>query len=111
MTRTFRYDKRLGKVVEVTAEARPRPAGPYIQGDLPGYMSPLGEKGHWVEGRRARREDMARHDVREVEPSERPKGIGIPKTQAQADAEKAQLRGREPYTMSPEMKAKLMRGH
>lgn len=43
-------------------------AAPMIQSDLPAYKSPLGTG--WVEGRAARREEMKRHSVREVDPSE-----------------------------------------
>lgn len=37
--------------------------------DLPGYTSPI--DGHWVEGRKARREDMLRNGCREYDPSEK----------------------------------------
>lgn len=47
---------------------RTRAAAPMIQSDLPAYKSPLGTG--WVEGRAARREEMKRHNVREVDPSE-----------------------------------------
>lgn len=51
-------------------ELYPSVAAPrlHIVRDLPAYKSPLGTG--WVEGRRARREEMARHNVREVDPSE-----------------------------------------
>ena len=41
---------------------------PYIRADLPGYKSPV--TGKWIEGRAARREDLARTGCREVDPSE-----------------------------------------
>lgn len=41
---------------------------PYIRSDLPGYVSPV--TGKWIEGRAARREDLARTGCREVDPSE-----------------------------------------
>ena len=41
---------------------------PYIRGDLPTYISPV--TGKPVEGRAARREDLARSGCREVDPSE-----------------------------------------
>lgn len=37
--------------------------------DLPGYLSPVTEK--WVEGRRARREDLARSGCRPYDPGEK----------------------------------------
>jgi hypothetical protein len=41
---------------------------PYVRGDLPAYRSPV--TGRVVDGRAARREDLARTGCREVEPSE-----------------------------------------
>ena len=41
---------------------------PYIRGDLPPYRSPV--TGKIIEGRAARREDLARTGCREVDPSE-----------------------------------------
>jgi hypothetical protein len=41
---------------------------PYIRSDLPGYISPV--TGKWIEGRSARREDLARTGCREVDPTE-----------------------------------------
>lgn len=40
----------------------PSASTPYIQGDLPGYASPI--DGKWIEGRRARREDLKRSNSR-----------------------------------------------
>lgn len=63
MARYFRIN---GAWVE--AAPRVRAAAPMIQSDLPAYKSPLGTG--WVVGRAARREEMKRHNVREVDPSE-----------------------------------------
>jgi hypothetical protein len=41
---------------------------PYIRGDIPAYVSPV--TGKIVEGRAARRDDLARAGCREVDPSE-----------------------------------------
>lgn len=38
-----------------------------IRGDIPGYQSPV--DGRWVEGKRARREDLARNNCVPYEPS------------------------------------------
>jgi len=48
--------------------AKFKPAAPYIRGDLPAYVSPV--TGKPVDGRAARREDLARTGCREVDPSE-----------------------------------------
>lgn len=47
-------------------------SGPRLQiiSDIPGYVSPV--NGQWIDGRRARREDLARTGCREVDPSEKP---------------------------------------
>lgn len=37
---------------------------PTVISDLPAYRSPI--TGEWVDGRRARREDLAKHDCREA---------------------------------------------
>lgn len=63
------YVYRDGEVVLKTAVNGPLKRGPNVLGDLPGYLSPV--TGEFVEGRRDRREDMARNQCREVDPSEK----------------------------------------
>lgn len=59
----MRWDEALGKLVEVPVDSRaPSAVAPTIWDDLPGYESPV--TGLWVEGRRARREDLKRHGCR-----------------------------------------------
>jgi hypothetical protein len=62
-------DKRSGEPM-LSDEKRNSPeiCLPYIRSDLPGYVSPV--TGKWIEGRAARREDLARTGCREVDPSE-----------------------------------------
>lgn len=57
-------DKQTGEPMEVPDAV----AAPLIVSDLPAYMSPMGSG--LIDGRRARREDMKRHNVREVAPDE-----------------------------------------
>lgn len=60
-----------GEMVEVPyAKDMPRQPSvfPAVRGDLPAYKSPLGTG--WVDGRAARREELARTGNREVDPSE-----------------------------------------
>lgn len=59
-------DKDTGE--EITRDPNAPVCLPQIRGDLPGYLSPV--TGQWVEGRAARREDLARSGCREVDPSE-----------------------------------------
>lgn len=52
-----------------TGEAMPIPprkeiCAPRITPDTPGYLSPV--SGQWIEGRRARREDLKKHDCVEA---------------------------------------------
>lgn len=49
-------------------QAPDRICRPMIISDTPAYMSPLGTGE--IDGRRARREDLARHNCREVDPTE-----------------------------------------
>jgi hypothetical protein len=42
---------------------------PMVRGDIPGYSSPI--DGRWVEGRRARLEDLRRSGCRPYEPGEK----------------------------------------
>lgn len=78
---SYVYDPKDGKLVdkalyyakkygEVEAKVSSLPM-PYIRGDLPTYISPV--TGKPIEGRAARREDLARSGCREVDPSEGPK--------------------------------------
>lgn len=55
-----RWEKSAGKVSDLPM--------PYIRGDLPAYKSPV--TGKVIEGRAARREDLARTGCRELDPSE-----------------------------------------
>jgi hypothetical protein len=63
MRRRFVYDPATKAMVEVAA--RKAAALHFIHDDLPGYESPI--DGHWVEGRRARREDLKRNQCRPYE--------------------------------------------
>lgn len=62
------YDPELDRMIErksglpmLSQEERSRPLqAPKVYGDLPGYQSPV--TGEWVDGRRARAYDMAKHN-------------------------------------------------
>ena len=64
----YRYDRTSGRVVPVGDE-QARASAPCIWRDLAPYRSPV--TGQWVDGRAARRDDLARTHCREVDPSER----------------------------------------
>ncbi len=67
MKRTFIYDRASDRMVEVTTERAI--VAPAVYGDLPGYESPV--SGQWVEGRRAREEDLKRTGCRPYDSGER----------------------------------------
>jgi hypothetical protein len=75
MRRRYRYDPNLKKLVEIV-EAPARRVVPHVSGDLPAYQSPA--SGKWVDGRRARREDLKRTGCRPWE------GLGSEKRAADA---------------------------
>lgn len=58
MRRRWVWDPKLKELVEVDPYARTEQVAPMIVGDLPGYQSPV--SGAWIEGRKARRNDLAR---------------------------------------------------
>lgn len=60
-------DKSTGEPMPRVGHNEP-PARPYYTPDLAPYRSPV--TGQVIEGRVARREDLKRHDCREVDPSE-----------------------------------------
>jgi hypothetical protein len=61
-----RYVQIDGQLIEVDRDyAQPRAEVPTVWGDLPGYESPV--TGKWIEGRAARREDLARTGCRPYE--------------------------------------------
>jgi hypothetical protein len=63
MRRRYVYDPSTKEMVEVSATRSQ--ALHFIQPDLPGYQSPI--TGLWVEGRKARREDLRRSGCRPYE--------------------------------------------
>lgn len=73
----FIYDTEKKEMVEVFDQPRQPPSFPSIMGDTPEYLSPM-EPGRLISGRAERREEMKRHNVREVDPSEKPKPPVMP---------------------------------
>lgn len=74
----IRYDRARGCMVDAdgvpqASASGPLPEGfgaPHITSDIEGYRSMA--SGKWVDGRAARRDDLARTECREVDPSEHP---------------------------------------
>lgn len=64
MRRRYVWSPEAKALVEISSE-RKEQAAPAVFGDLPGYQSPV--TGKWVEGKRARRDDLARTHSRPYE--------------------------------------------
>lgn len=62
--RRWVWDSKLGELVEVSTERR-APVAPTVWNDLPAYESPI--DGRLVDGRRQRRNDLARSSCRPYE--------------------------------------------
>lgn len=65
MRHRYVWDTELKQLVEVSNNYRQETDAPAVFADLPGYESPV--TGKWVEGRRARREDLKRSGCRPYE--------------------------------------------
>jgi hypothetical protein len=106
----MRWDPSLGKLVEVPVDFRPAIAAPAVFGDLPGYESPV--TGKWVEGRRARREDLKRTGSRPWEGMEVEKREAA-KVQAERDRKTDQLAEKmahRAWAEAPERVRRIFRG-
>lgn len=68
---TYVYDHKTDSMVEVFRAPSGPSKFPAISRDYAPFKSPLGTG--WIDGKYARREHMKRHDLREVDPSEKPK--------------------------------------
>lgn len=79
MRRKFVWSPEANALVEVPTMFTQPPRGPFVQPDLPGYQSPV--TGLWVEGRKARREDLKRTGSRPWE--------GREQEQKEADRQRA----------------------
>ncbi len=64
MRKRYHWDPVQNKLVEISGD-RSISAGPMVVPDLPGYVSPV--TGEWVEGRRARRNDLKKSGCRPYE--------------------------------------------
>lgn len=108
MRRRYVYDPATKSLVERCA--RKSRALHFIQPDLPGYQSPV--TGLWVEGRKARREDLLRtgsrpYEGREQEQKEANKVQAARERQLDNLAEKMAYRA---WDQAPERVRKVFRG-
>jgi hypothetical protein len=108
MRRRYIYDGQRKALVEVTA--RRSEALHFIQPDLPGYQSPV--TGQWIEGRRARREDLLRTNSRPWEGMEQEQKEAA-RSRARNEAKLDQLAEKMAYRawdQAPERVRKVFRG-
>jgi hypothetical protein len=108
MRERYVWDPKLKELVRV----RPRRAEAlhFIQPDLPGYESPV--TGKWIEGRKARREDLRRHNCRPYEGREQEVKVAA---RARAEHEKkldslAERLAHRAWAEAPERVRKVFRG-
>jgi hypothetical protein len=109
MRRRFRWDPATKTLIEVGWESR-QPRAPAVWGDLPGYESPA--SGLWIEGRKARREDLKRTGCRPYEGFESEKREAD-KWRAEQDRKLDQLADKmahKAWAEAPERVRKVFRG-
>lgn len=110
MRRRFRWDEARQRMIEVPWDSRQASLAPTIWDDLPGYESPV--TGLWVEGRKARREDLKRTHSRPWEGLEQEKKEAA-RHQARLDAKLDALAEKMAYTgwaQAPERVRRVFRG-
>ena len=108
MRERYVWDPNLKELVRV--RARRQEALHFIQPDLPGYQSPI--TGQWIEGRKARREDLKRHECRPWEGREQ-EAKEAAKVRAEADRRLDQIAERmahRAWAEAPERVRKVFRG-
>jgi hypothetical protein len=66
MRKTYRYDKKLGRMVEIKRGAEGNRNGPYIMGDIEPYQAVGPEQGKWITSRSQHREYLRKHGLIEV---------------------------------------------
>lgn len=108
MRRRYVYDKATRGMVEV--QPRAAEALHFIQPDYAGYESPV--SGLWIEGRKARREDLRRNNCRPYEGREQEGKVAAA---ARADQERkldglADRMARTAWGQAPERVRKVFRG-
>jgi hypothetical protein len=66
--RKYRYDEKLGKMVEVTGQTQPvaQRKGPHIWPDIKPYQAVGPEAGTWITSRSQHRNYLKRHNLIEV---------------------------------------------
>ncbi len=110
MRRRYRWDKKTGELVEVPWDAKQEALAPVVWDDLPAYTSPI--DGRLVDGRRQRRNDLARSNCRPYEGKEQEmkEAQRIKQYQEQASDQLAEKMAHRAWADAPERIRKLFRG-
>ena len=66
MRKTYRYDKKLGRMTEVKRGVAVERKGPHIIGDIEPYQAAGPEYGKWITSRSQHREYLRKHNLMEV---------------------------------------------
>lgn len=66
MRKTYRYDKKLGRMVEVKRDVVVERKGPHIIGDITPYQAVGPEYGKWITSRSEHRAYLKEHGLQEV---------------------------------------------
>lgn len=111
MRRRYRWDPKTHALIEVPWDARQAALAPAVWDDLPGYESPV--TGLWIEGRKARREDLKRTGSRPYEGREQEMKEAA-RVRARNDAQADRIAERlahQAWANAPERIRKIFRGN
>lgn len=109
MRRRWRWSRERGELVEIAIQ-RPTNEAPTVWDDLPGYQSPV--SGLWIEGRRARRDDLARNQCRPWEGMEQEKreAAKVQGERERASDQLAEKMAHRAWAEAPERIRRIFRG-
>lgn len=109
MRRRYRWSPEANAMIEVPWDSRSEPVGPVIWDDLPAYESPI--DGRPVDGRKQRRNDLARSNCRPYEGREQ-ESKQAARIRADLDRDADQIADRAAHRMwaeAPERLRKVFR--
>lgn len=110
MRRRYRWSKEANSMVEVPWDARSAPIAPVVWNDLPAYESPI--DGRVVDGRRQRRDDLARTGCRPYEgrEQEQKEAAKVRAEQERKTDTLAERMAHRAWAEAPERVRKIFRG-
>jgi len=110
MRRRYRWDETSKSMVEVPWDSKQEALAPIVWNDLPAYESPI--DGRVIDGRRQRRNDLARSNCRPYEgrDQEQKEATRIQGYQEQREDRLAEKMAHVAWSDAPERIRKLFRG-